>query len=125
MIQQVKKATAVVSATVVAGMLAFSATGCGGNGIYKPGVYTGEGRGISGAIEVTLTVDDNAIVSVDKITDPGESAGMGGKEAIEDGTFADQIMEAQSAEIDGIAGATLTSDGVRAAVKSALEQAAV
>lgn len=98
--------------------------GCGGPaGKYVPGTYTGEGRGMGGPIEVTLTVDDNDIVSVDEIEGEGETQGVGGKEAIEDGTFAMQIMEAQSDEIDGITGATATTGGVEAAVRDALEQA--
>lgn len=92
-------------------------------GNYAPGTYTGFGSGQAGKIEVTLTVDEGSIVSVDQITDPGETHGMGGAEAIADGTFIGQILEAQSAAIDGVSGATITSDGVRSAVKDALKQA--
>lgn len=117
-----------VVAMVLVAMVALFATGCGQDakaaGKYIAGTYTGEGKGMGGTIEVTLTVDDNAIASVDEITDPGETAGIGGKEAIEDGTFIDQIMETQSAEIDGVSGATITTDGVKTAVEDALEQAA-
>ena len=109
-------------------MLSIFATGCGQGakaaGKYIAGTYTGEGQGMAGIIEVTLTVDENNITSVDEITDPGETAGIGGKEAIENGTFSAQIMEAQSADIDGQSGAIITSDGVREAVESALAQAA-
>lgn len=92
-------------------------------GKYVPGTYTGKGRGMGGAIEVTLTVDEDGIVSVDAIEDEGETQGIGGKEAIEDGTFAAQIMDAQSDEIDGITGATATTSGVETAVRNALKQA--
>lgn len=92
---------------------------------YRAGTYTGEGEGMHGTIEVTLTVgDDGAIASVDEITDPGETEGVGGHEAIADGTYAAQIMDAQSANIDGISGATVTSNGVKAAEEAALAQAA-
>ena len=132
-----KIATALVAVMMV-GLLAVGVVGCGGGGessdggstssggdaAYTPGTYTGEGKGFSGTIEVTLTVDESSIVSVDEIVDPGESDGIGGKEAIADGTFVDQIMDAQSAEIDGVSGATQTSKGVIAATEDALAQAA-
>lgn len=89
---------------------------------YKDGTYTGEGRGMGGAITVTLTVSDGK-VTVDEITETGETAGIGGKEAIADGTFKAQIEEAQSADIDGVTGATMTTGGVISAVEEALAQA--
>lgn len=50
---------------------------------------------------------------------------MGGKEAIEDGTYINQILENQSAEVDAVSGATLTTSGVTEAVEDALSQARV
>ncbi|MCL2339924.1 MAG: FAD-dependent oxidoreductase [Actinomycetia bacterium] len=91
---------------------------------FNPGTYTGSGSGMHGTITVTITVNASSIVSVDSITDPGETPGIGGKEAIADGTFARQIMTAQSSKIDGVTGATITSSGVAAAVHDALSQAA-
>ena len=43
--------------------------------------------------------------------------------AIADGTFKAQIEEAQSADIDGVTGATMTTGGVITAVEEALAQA--
>ena len=124
----VRKAALVVGMACLAAMMALFAAGCGEQakaaGKYVAGTYTGEGNGMGGAIQVTLTVDPDAIVSVDSITDSGETKGVGGKEAIEDGTFAAQIMDAQSADIDGVTGATMTTGGVRQAVENALSQAA-
>lgn len=122
-----KKIVSLVFTMMLLSMLALFATGCGGDakaaGKYIAGTYTGEGRGM-GAIEVTLTVDDGAITKVDSIVGDGETPGMGGLEAIEDGTYDAQIMAAQDGEIDGISGATISSQGVENAVKDALEQAA-
>ncbi len=89
---------------------------------YKDGTYVGSGTGMGGPIDVTLTVADGH-VTVDEIVESGETAGIGGKEAIEDGTFKAQIEDAQSADIDGITGATMTTGGVRRAVEAALAQA--
>lgn len=89
---------------------------------YKDSTYLGSGAGMGGPIDVTLTVADGH-VTVDDISESGETAGIGGKEAIEDGTFKAQIEDAQSADIDGVTGATMTTGGVRKAVEAALAQA--
>ncbi len=89
---------------------------------FADGTYTGNGQGRGGNIGVTLTVKDGKI-TVDKITQDGETQGIGGYEAINDGTFAKQIEAAQGPDIDGISGATQTTDGVKEAVTDALSQA--
>ncbi len=89
---------------------------------YKNGTYTGTGRGMGGNITVTITIE-NDVITVDEITGPYETPGVGGIEAIQDGSFKAQIEAAQNAEIEGIAGATMTSGGVRKAVQDALAQA--
>jgi uncharacterized protein with FMN-binding domain len=132
-----KRGVSVLLLLLVLAVASFFAIGCSmsveakdaqsaGNqevGKYVPGTYTGEGNGMGGVIEVTLTVDADNIVSVDGITDPGETAGIGGKEAIADGTFAKQIIETQSADIDGVSGATITTSGIAQATTNALAQA--
>lgn len=90
---------------------------------FADGTYTGEGQGRGGKIGVTLTVKDGKI-TVDEITQDGETQGIGGYEAINDGTYAAQIEDAQGTDIDGISGATQTTDGVKQAVNDALAQAA-
>lgn len=90
---------------------------------YADGTYTGSGRGMGGFIDVTVEISGGAI-SVTDISPNNETKGIGGYEAIEDGTFADQVEAAQGAGIDGIAGATLTSSAIRDAVAAALAQAA-
>ena len=87
------------------------------------GTWTGKGTGMGGDIEVTLEVKDGALAVVE-IGPNNETQGIGGYEAIEDGTYAAQIEAAQGPEIDGIAGATITSDAVKTAVQRALEQGA-
>ncbi|WP_101722336.1 FMN-binding protein [Eggerthella timonensis] len=125
--RKVRRTARAAGAAAVCASFALGAAGCGGAqaaGKYVPGTYTGEGNGMSGPIKVELTVDAESIASVDSITDSGETKGVGGKEAIEDGTFAAQIIEAQSSEIDGVSGATVTTGGVKQAVDNALAQAA-
>jgi len=115
-----------VLALVFAAAMAMTLVACGGSGsssTYKDGTYTGTGQGKGGDITVTLTIASGKI-TVDSMTGADhETTGIGGKEAMEDGTYASQIEAAQSADIDGVSGATLTSDGVKAAVEDALSQA--
>ena len=87
------------------------------------GTYTGTGKGMGGDINVTIEVSGGHI-TVSDISPNNETQGIGGYEAIEDGTYAQQVEAAQSADIDGVAGATVTSKAIEAAVRSALKQAA-
>jgi uncharacterized protein with FMN-binding domain len=116
-----KKMVTGIAALALMAVPTLVTTGCGAHGKYKSGTYTGEGQGV-GKIKATVTVDDNNITKV-AIEGNGETTGVGGKEAIQDGTFAAQVMKAQSADIDGVSGATLSTGGVKEAVKNALDQA--
>ncbi len=79
--------------------------------------FTGEDTGI-GPISVTLTVEDGKITAAEV---KGESETKGyGYEPIYDGVYAAAIVEAQGAEIDVIANATVTSNAVIAATKKAM-----
>lgn len=66
-----------------------------------------------------VTVDSEKIVSVE-VGDNTETPGVGGM-AIEQ--LPGQIVETQSIALDGIAGATFTSDAILTAVKDCLQQA--
>lgn len=108
---------------IVAICLVVSACGSStsAEGIYTPGTYSGSGKGM-GPITVDITVTSDAITEV-VIKGTSETAGVGGKEAIESGVFAEEILETQSADIDTISGATLTCNGVKEATEEALELA--
>lgn len=93
-------------------------------GDYADGVYIGRGRGMEGAITVTLLLDDGRITCLET-TREGESQSRGGYEAIRDGVYAAMIEAAQGADIDAVAGATITTAGVKQAVEDALAQAEV
>ena len=88
-------------------------------GIYIPGTYTAEANGM-GKIVVTVTVDDNAITAVE-IDGSGETPGIGSM-AVE--KMPDAILEANTWDVDGITGATISSTAIRTAVEAALAQAA-
>lgn len=91
-------------------------------GNLRDGVYTGYGRGMEGWISVTLLVDDGRLTCLETAQD-GESQSRGGYEAIRDGVYAEMIEAAQGPDIDAIAGATITTAGVKQAVEDALAQA--
>ena len=75
------------------------------------------GQGYGGVITATLTVE-NGVITAASFDGPGETAGIGGA-ALEE--LAEQVVAANGAEIDGVSGATYTSDGCRAAVRNALD----
>ena len=89
------------------------------DGSYVPGTYSAEATGM-GTVKVSVTVDESSITEV-VLDTAGETPEIGGA-ATEELTA--QVMDAQGSEIDGVAGATLTSAAVRTAVADALAQAA-
>ena len=87
-------------------------------GLYTPGTYSATATGI-GEVTVTMTFDADSITDV-VISTAEETEGVG-KDLGAD--FVKQILEAQSAEIDAVSGATLTSDAVKSAVEACIAQA--
>ncbi|MDO4547755.1 MAG: FAD-binding protein [Clostridia bacterium] len=88
------------------------------SGIYNPGTYSATARGMT-EVTVTMTFDANSITEV--IVDTStETAGIG-RELGE--RFASAILEAQSADVDVVSGATMTSSGVIEAAKACIAQA--
>ena len=101
-----------ISLLLCAMLLAVSAAGA------LAETFTGAANGI-GEVTVTLTVEDGRITAAEVAGD-GETPGYGGIEACKDGTYAAQIVAAQGADIDGVSGATVTSDAVRKATTLAM-----
>ena len=79
--------------------------------------YEGVAQGFGGEVKAVVTVDETSIVSVE-LTGEGESAGIGSN-VID--SFGAKIVEAQSLDIDALAGASVTSKAVIEAVTKALE----
>lgn len=80
------------------------------------GVYTGTGAGMHSNIVVDVTVKDGKITSVDVVSH-NETPGISDA-AIE--TIPAAIVEAQSTDVDAVATATFTSNGIKEAVDNAL-----
>ena len=119
-----KIAAAAAMSGVTAGALAAcnsasSSTASGAAGQYIPGTYEGTAEGISSTVKVTMTFSDSAVTDV-VVDTSGETASFGAAAADE---LREQLMAADSAEIDGVSGSTITSDAVMKAAKSCYAQA--
>ena len=87
--------------------------------LFVPGTYTAEAQGIFSIVKVQVTVSENAITLV--LIDTGsETAELGGAAA---GTMSEAILLAQTPNVDGVSGATITSNAIRKAATEALEAA--
>ena len=87
-------------------------------GLYTPGTYSATATGM-GTVTVTATFDENSIVDV--VLDVAEETPAIGQAAADE--LAAQVLAAQSAEIDGVSGASLTSEAVRVALNNCIAQA--
>ena len=119
-----KVAAAAAMSGVTAGALAAcnsaasSSTAASGDAIYTPGTYTGTATGI-GEVKVTMTFSETAITDV-VVDASNETESIGGVAAP---TLQEAIMAAQGTEIDNISGATVTTNAVKKAAASCIEQA--
>ena len=119
-----KVAAAAAMSGVTAGALAAcnsaasSSTAASGDAIYTPGTYTGTATGI-GEVKVTMTFSETAITDV-VVDASNETESIGGVAAP---TLQEALMTAQNAEIDNISGATVTTNAVKKAAASCIEQA--
>lgn len=87
--------------------------------VMTAGTYQGTAAGMKGDLTVEVTVDESKILSVEVI-DCVDTTGI--KEAAI-ATLPDSIVEHQSYMVDGVAGATMTSWGIKNAVSNALKAA--
>ena len=99
---------------------AAAAPAAAAGGSYVPGTYTAEAAGM-GTVKVSVTVDENAITEV-VLDTAGETPEIGGAATEE---LTNQVMAAQGSAIDGVSGATITSDAARKAVADAAASASM
>ena len=88
--------------------------------VYADGTWEGEGMGLNGPVRAAVFVEDGEIKEV-KILERSD----------DDPYFTDarkvivpEILEQQTADVDGVSGATFSSDGILEAVRKALTFAA-
>lgn len=114
-----------ISTTVLAGAMLLSLASCGASSSQTAssaaGKVTGTGsaKGIEGDVVVEVTADADTIYSI-VVTEQNETQGIG---SVACEQLPDAMVAANSYNVDGIAGATVTSDALKEAVKAALENA--
>ena len=79
--------------------------------IYKPGTYTSSAKGIGSDVTVTMSFDEFSITDC-SIVVSGETPDIGGKIG---GDMEAAILAGQTADVDAVTGATVTSDAIRKA----------
>ena len=87
--------------------------------IYTPGTYSASAQGLEIMVTVTMTFDETSIVDV--IVDSSKETKEIGAAAAE--KLAEQLKNAQGAEIDGVTSATVTSNAVKIAAADCIAQA--
>ena len=113
-----------IAALALASVMALSLIGCGGksNSASSAGVsgdFTGTAKGMGGDVTVTLTLTDSKITGC---TAEGvdETQGIG---TLALDQLPGQIAETGSIAVDGVTGATITSDAIKEAAAAALTAA--
>jgi uncharacterized protein with FMN-binding domain len=92
---------------------------CAPAGKWQNGTWQGRAEGLHSDIAVTVTVEKGRIAGV-KIDQQGETSGVA------DLAFTripEEIVKAQSTKVDAVAGASISSKAIMAAVEDALTKA--
>lgn len=95
-------------------------SGIDGTQTWRDGVYTGEGTGFRPGLKVQVTITDGKITEIEVIEHHERDERYWGKPV---SLIPQRIIDAQSADVDTVTGATMTSRGIIEAVKDALAQA--
>lgn len=88
---------------------------------FKAGTYTAKAPGIHGEVTVEVTFTTDKIANI-KVVKHEETVGIGSK-AVE--VLPGRMTEAQSPNVDGVTGATITTTAIRTAVSDCVKQAGV
>jgi len=99
--------------------LALPVFGAMGEGVLTDGIYESSAQGMDGTVSISVTVEGGAITAID-ILDDNETAGVGDK-ALE--IIPGRVIENQSLAVDSVAGATISSAAIKAAIADAITQA--
>ncbi|MCI8838247.1 MAG: FAD-binding protein [Hungatella sp.] len=111
--------SAAAETTSAAATTAAETTAAAGSGKYIPGTYTGTADGIHSTITVTMTFDEENVTDV-VLDVSGETPGYG-QDAGD--ALREALLTAQSTEIDGVSGSTITSQAVIVAAGKCFAQA--
>lgn len=117
-ISQIKEALAKESTAAMAETTKKNTTKKGKKGAIdvKDGTYKGSANGYGGKVTVNVTVSKKTMTAIDIVSAPGETDSFfqHAKGVI------DEMLTAQSTDVDVVSGATYSSNGIIGAVKNAL-----
>ena len=110
---------AVLATSLVGCSSSKEATSEPASGLYKAGKYTSTAKGFGGDLTVEVEFSSDKIENV-TVLSHSETAGIGEKAVAE---LSKTIVEKQTAEVDGVTGATYSSTAIKEAVADAIKQA--
>ncbi len=87
--------------------------------MYIDGVYEGTGLGFGGDVTVAVTIENDEYTKIEVIRAMDEDAAYL-EQAV---TILDKIVKYQDADVDAVAGATMTAEGLIEATQNAIAQA--
>ena len=82
----------------------------------KDGTYKGSANGYGGKVTVNVTVSKKTMTAIDVVSAPGETDSFFSRAK----GVIDEMLTAQSTDVDVVSGATYSSNGIIGAVKNAL-----
>ena len=117
-ISQIKEALAKESTSAMAETTKKNTTKKGKKGAVdvKDGTYKGSANGYGGKVTVNVTVSKKTMAAIDVVSAPGETDSFFNRAK----GVIDEMLTAQSTDVDVVSGATYSSNGIIGAVKNAL-----
>ena len=117
-ISQIKEALAKESTAATAETTKKNTTKKGKKGTIdvKDGTYKGSANGYGGKVTVNVTVSKKTMTAIDIVSAPGETDSFFQRAK----GVIDEMLTAQSTDVDVVSGATYSSNGIIGAVKNAL-----
>lgn len=117
-ISQIKEALAKESTAATAETTKKNTTKKGKKGAIdvKDGTYKGSANGYGGKVTVNVTVSKKTMTAIDIVSAPGETDSFFQRAK----GVIDEMLTAQSTDVDVVSGATYSSNGIIGAVKNAL-----
>ena len=117
-ISQIKEALAKESTAAMAETTKKNTTKKGKKGAIdvKDGTYKGSANGYDGKVTVNVTVSKKTMTAIDIVSAPGETDSFFNRAK----GVIDEMLTAQSTDVDVVSGATYSSNGIIGAVKNAL-----
>ena len=117
-ISQIKEALAKKSTAAMAETTKKNTTKKGKKGAIdvKDGTYKGSANGYGGKVTVNVTVSKKTMTAIDIVSAPGETDSFFNRAK----GVIDEMLTAQSTDVDVVSGATYSSNGIIGAVKNAL-----